>query len=72
LEDLRLGPVSERKAKLEAELRENEREIERLTRLQEERGAPLDLDELRLCVGSILRSPQGGGEPGRSAVGLAG
>ena len=47
LEDLRLGPVSERKAKVEAELRENEREIERLTRLQEERGTPLDLDELR-------------------------
>jgi hypothetical protein len=47
LEDLRLGPVSERKAKVEAELRENEREIERLTRLQEERGRPLDLDELR-------------------------
>jgi len=47
LEDLRLGPVSERKTKLEAELGENEREIERLTRLQEERGTPLDLDELR-------------------------
>jgi len=47
VEDLRAGPVSERRARLERELAENEREIARLTRLQEERGTPLDLDELR-------------------------